>query len=113
VTSDQVYYSTTGYATATILPSLANGGGNGSNLSTSSKKVIGGVVGGIGGAIVIGGIALVAWRLWGKKKGQQLPQDDYDAGRDSVIQEKRRSSQPFQTNSYQNPNGAVNTASNF
>lgn len=113
MTSDQVYSSTTGYATATISPSLANGGGNGSNLSTSSKKVIGGVVGGIGGAIVIGGIALVVWRLWGKKKGQQLPQDDYDVGRDSIVQEKRRSSQPFQTIPYQNPNGTVNTASNF
>lgn len=116
VTTDRVVSSTTGYATATISPSLANGGGNGSgNLSSSSKKVVGGVVGGIGGAVLIGGIALVAWRLWGKKKREQLPQDDFlDSQNDSIRREKRHSGQPFgNLDQYHNPNGQVNTASNF
>lgn len=74
------------------------------------------MVGGIGGAILIGGLAVVAWRLWGKKKREQLPQDDYlDSRDDSIHREKTASSQPFQDNleQYHNPNGAVNTASNF
>jgi len=113
ITTDHVFQSTTGYATATISPSLRNGGGSGSNLSTSSKSIIGGVVGGIGGAILIGGIALVCWRLWGKKKREQIPQDDFlDSRDDSISQEKRAPGAPLPER-YQNPNGAVNTASNF
>lgn len=118
--TENVYASTTGYATATIAPSLANGGGNGSNLSTHTKSIIGGVVGGIGGAILIGGLAFVAWRLWGKKKRQADAHDDWnDSQNDSVAQEKRVSSQPLSeygsdgTERYFNPNRPVNTASNF
>jgi len=116
VTTDRVFASTTGYATATIAPSLANGGGDGSNLSTSTKSIIGGVVGGVGGAILIGGLAIVAWRLWGKKKQQQGHDDFLDSQDDSIRREKTGSTgQPFASNAgqYQNPNGAVNTASNF
>jgi len=75
------------------------------------------VVGGIGGAILIGGIALVCWRLWGKKKREQLPQDDFlDSRDDSIRREKGASTRPFSQSNldqYHNPNGAVNTASNF
>ena len=119
ITGRRTLTSTTGYATATIDPSLANGGGNssGSSLTPHTKAIIGGVVGGIGGAILLGGIGIVAWRLWGKKKRQQIPQDDYmESPADSIRREKRSSSVPFPPNtadSYQNPNGAVNTASNF
>ncbi|KAF2771378.1 hypothetical protein EJ03DRAFT_342398 [Teratosphaeria nubilosa] len=114
VKTSRVVSSTTGYATATLTPSLANGGGSGDNLSTSSKKIIGGVIGGIGGAVLIGGLAVVAWRLWGKKKDREaLPQDDFlDSQNDSIRREKRGSGQPL-SGSYQNPNGPVNTASNF
>jgi len=113
VTTDRVFSSTTGFATATIKPSLANGGGSGTNLSTSNKKIVGGVVGGIGSAVLIGGLALVAWRLWGRKKRERLPQDDYlESPEDSIHGEKRGSMQP-DLDSYQNPHGPVNTASNF
>ena len=109
MTTDQIVTSTTGYATATIEPSLRNGGGTGANLSTSSKSVIGGVVGGVGGAVLIGGIALVCWRLWGKKKRQQDEHDDFlDSRDDSIRREKRASRQPFMPST-----GPVNTASNF
>jgi hypothetical protein len=134
VTTSRVLSSTTGFATATILPALqssGDGSGNG-GLSPSSQHVIGGVVGGIGGAILLGGLAIVAWRLWGKKKAQQresVAQEDYlNAGRsdysrgNSFGAEKRISPlgssysggiSPGSTLNYQNPNGRVNTASNF
>ena len=116
VTENAVLSSTTGYATATINPSLANGGGDGSNLSDHAKKVIGGVVGGIGGAILIGGLAFVAWRLWGKKKAAQEEPDEVWGGSrpDSIETAKRSSGMPDYTNQgYHNPGGAINTSSNF
>ena len=123
--------STTGYATATVEPSLRNGGGDGTNLSTSSKKILGGVLGGVGGAILIGGIAFVCWRLWGKKhKPDLLPQEDemLDSRDDSISREKMRrgsngmpldgglggsEGDPDEVQGYRNPNGRVNAASNF
>lgn len=86
-------------------------------------RQLGGVVGGIGGAILIGGLAIVAWRLWGKKKREQAAAvDDFGMGtagspRDSLGREKQTSASShaptLSTSSYRNPNGAVNTASNF
>ncbi|KAI7222273.1 hypothetical protein KC333_g1276 [Hortaea werneckii] len=128
ITTGGVVTSTTGYATATVEPSLRNGGGDGTNLSTSSKKILGGVLGGVGGAILIGGIAFVCWRLWGKKhKPEPLPQEDemLDSRDDSISREKRRGSNgmpldgvgsegdPDEVQGYRNPNGRVNAASNF
>ena len=113
-TTEAVFRSTTGFATATIAPGLADGGGNGDNLSTNTKKVIGGVVGGIGGAILIGGLAFVAWRLWGKKKdAHELPQEDPTYSNDSLNQQKRMSRNTLMSEPYSNPGGTVNTASNF
>jgi hypothetical protein len=128
VTTENVVASTTGYATATIAPGLANGGGSGDNLSTNTKKVIGGVVGGIGGAILIGGLAFVAWRLWGKKKAAGEGQEEYYDGSqtDSIANQKRQSTGMLSNSAfsdsgnanaglerYQNPNGAITTSSNF
>jgi hypothetical protein len=53
-----------------------NSGGGSSGLSQSSKKIIGGVVGGIGGAILLAGIAFACWRIWGRDKYN--PDDDLD-----------------------------------
>ncbi|KAK3722749.1 hypothetical protein LTR37_002321 [Vermiconidia calcicola] len=107
-TTTDVYARTTGYATATIAPGLAHQGGSGANLSDNAKNIIGGVVGGVGGALLIGGLAFVAWRLWGKKK-QAAQQDDIISG------QKRESTMTYNNSEsrYTNPNGAVNTASNF
>lgn len=127
VTTENVVASTTGYATATIAPGLANDGGSGSNLSTNSKKIIGGVVGGIGGAVLIGGLAFVAWRLWGSKKAADNQDDYYEgSGTDSIAGQKRQSTGVLSNSAfsdsnnanaglerYQNPNGAINTSSNF
>jgi len=84
-------------------------------LSDTAKKTIGGVVGGVGGALLLAGLAYTAWRVWGKKKN--LHDDDlYDP---NVHQEKMSTSTdtastPFRTNleQYHQP-GPVNTASNF
>ena len=115
-TTENVFASTTGYATATIAPSLANGGGDGSNLSSHTKAIIGGVVGGIGGAILIGGLAFVAWRLWGKKR-QEADADDYSySPHDSINAQKRYSGATLMTDGYQSTGPSsqrVNTASNF
>lgn len=89
-------------------------------MSTSTKKIIGGVVGGVGGALLVGGIALVAWRMWGRKQHNRVNQDDddmLDSQNDSIRREKASGSgtSPFRSNldQYHNPGGTVNTASNF
>jgi hypothetical protein len=124
VTGDRIV-SATEIATATIDPTLAKGGsgGSSSSMAPQTKAIIGGVVGGIGGAILIGGLAIVAWRLWGKKKREQAAAvDDFGMGtagspRDSLGREKQTSASShaptLSTSSYRNPNGVVNTASNF
>lgn len=107
-TTKIVSASTTGFAATTIAPSLADGGGNGSNLSTNTKAVIGGVVGGIGGAAAVGAMVFALWRVWRKKKEQQ--DDDYP---ESYAKSNRESAMTFSSEGYSNPGGRVNTASNF
>lgn len=104
---------------AVVSPSAlaANGSGGGhSGLSNSSKAIIGGVVGGIGGALLIGALAYTAWRVWGKRKN--LHDDDlYDPNANPNPEKTSTSTgdqQPFRStlDQYHNP-GPVNTASNF
>lgn len=74
---------------------------------------------GIGGAILLGGIAVVVWRVWGKRK--HVSDDDrdlMDSQPGSSGREKRSSvsgNDPFRStlDQYHNPAGPVNTASNF
>lgn len=107
----------------TSTPSL-NGSGDGSNgssgLSSSSKKVIGGVVGGVGGAIILGGIGLVIWRVWGRKRA--APEDDnlMGGGNSAMLTKEERISHGGSTSisdgleRYRDPaQHNVNTASNF
>jgi len=82
-------------------------------LSSSSKKIIGGVVGGIGGAILLGGIAFAVWRVYGRKK----PVDDTDMYDPNAHNDKvgaPTGDSPFKNtlDQYHTP-GPVNTASNF
>ncbi|KAL2169950.1 hypothetical protein VTG60DRAFT_5420 [Thermothelomyces hinnuleus] len=89
-----------------------------SGMSTQTRNTVIGVVVGVGGAIVLGGLALVAWRIWGRKK----PQEESDGLMDynSAIESKPDSGgpgaarSPFQSTleSYHAPT-QVNTASNF
>jgi len=97
--------------------SLTNGGSSSgsSGLSETAKKTIGGVVGGVGGALLLAGLAYTAWRIWGKKKN--LHDDDlYDPNlnQDKLSATTGSDSTPFQRtlDQYHSP-GPVNTASNF
>ena len=109
--------SATGFATYTSTPGLAPGdlSGVSSGLTAESKKIIGGVVGGVGGAVLLGGIALVCWRIWGRRR---TPGEDDDYGSaGSLNRDKGPSGQltadtedPLQR--YQTP-GRPNAAANF
>lgn len=71
---------------------------------------------GIGGAILVGALAVVAWRIWGRGKKGDDEDEIYDPNATST--EAKTSSisgqSPFKTtlDQYHNP-GPVNTASNF
>lgn len=109
--------------TATNAAELANGGSNSNSrgLSASDKKTIGGVVGGVGGALLIGGILLVLWRLRKKKNDMYNEDDDYPENEYTKEQKRisRGSQQAFSDGleRYHNPtnpaNMNVNTSSNF
>ena len=83
-------------------------------MSSSTKSIIGGVIGGIGGAALLGALAVVAWRVWGRKK--HIDEDEYDPNKD-ILADKTSSvdgQTPFRStlDQYHHP-GPVNTASNF
>lgn len=87
-------------------------------MSQTNKNIIGGVVGGVGGALLLGGIALVFWRM--KKRQHRVTEDDDDlmAGTGSALGDKPQNgtgASPFQSNleQYHNPGGRPNAAANF
>ncbi|KAF2872706.1 hypothetical protein BDV95DRAFT_628281 [Massariosphaeria phaeospora] len=111
---------TTGQAEYTQLPDPQSGPSNSGSggISEGNKKIIGGVIGGIGGAILLGGIAIVCWRMWGRKKRVSEDDDDLMAGTGAALGDKSHSSPnstPFQTNleQYHNPGVRPNAAANF
>ena len=69
-TSSQVVAAASAAATSSGAHGLSgpNGGSGSSGLSSKSKSIVGGVVGGVGGAILLGGLAIVFWRVWGKNR---------------------------------------------
>ncbi len=89
-------------------------------MSTSTRNTIIGVVVGVGGAVVLGVIALVAWRIWGRKKPQG--EDDglmdygssYNPGEKSEASGSTSGRTPFRsTLESDHAPTQVNTASNF
>lgn len=106
--------------TSTSVPLPNGGGGNGgdTDMSTTTRDTVIGVVVGVGGAVVLAGLGFVAWRIWGKKKQQEEQDtlmDDYSAvgeKPDTIGSTSTRT--PFQSTleSYHAPTH-VNTASNF
>lgn len=105
----------------TTTPSSGPGdkGSDGQGLEPAQKRLIIGVVVGVGGLILMGGLVIVAWRIWGKRKE---PADDDHELIDSLPgtsnQEKSSSltsNSPFRStlDQYHKPAGPVNTASNF
>ncbi|KAL8971381.1 MAG: hypothetical protein Q9183_001084 [Haloplaca sp. 2 TL-2023] len=97
----------------------SEGGSGASGLDGSQKRIVIGVVVGIGGAILLGGIAVVAWRVWGRKgKAADDDNDLMDSHPGSSGHEKRSSvsgQSPFRStlDQYHHQPGPVNTASNF
>lgn len=79
-TSSQVVAAALASATSSGAPGLNgdNGGSGSSGLSAKTKSVIGGVVGGVGGAILLGGLAVVFWRVWGKTRRSRSGDDLVD-----------------------------------
>lgn len=84
------------------------------------NTIIGAVVGGVGGAIVLAVIGLVAWRIWGRKKNQEEVDNSFGTSAYNVAEKPEpvagstNSRTPFQSTleSYHAPT-QVNTASNF
>lgn len=104
-------------------PSL-NGGNSSSSssgVSESDKKIIIGVVVGVGGAIVLGVLGVVIWRIQKKRNEQYNDEDDDLMGGTAVGSGPREKAPspahggtPFKStlDQYHNP-GPVNAASNF
>ncbi|KAL8797607.1 MAG: hypothetical protein Q9182_007188 [Xanthomendoza sp. 2 TL-2023] len=94
-------------------------GSSKSGLDDSQKRIVIGVVVGVGGAILLGGFAVVAWRIWGRKgRATHEDNDVMDSHPASSGREKRSSvsgQSPFRStlDQYHNQHGPVNTASNF
>lgn len=103
-------------------PSLAgDSSGSSSGVSESDKKIIIGVVVGVGGAIVLGVLGVVIWRIQKKRNEQYNDEDDDLMGGTAVGSGPRekapspaQGSTPFKStlDQYHNP-GPVNAASNF
>jgi hypothetical protein len=73
-------------------------------------------VAGIGGAALLGGLAYVAWRIWGNRKST-LDEDDDLMGTSAHGHKVTDSADnsPFKStlDQYHNPAGRVNAAANF
>ncbi|KAK1985899.1 hypothetical protein LZ30DRAFT_778727 [Colletotrichum cereale] len=115
--------SFTSAATVTSTPGLneANSGDSSSGMSTQTRNTVIGVVVGVGGAIVLGALGFVAWRIWGKKKlaeendGLMEYNNQYGNEPKAEIGSAQGAGRtPFQSTleSYHAPN-QVNASSNF
>jgi hypothetical protein len=86
-------------------------------MSSGTKKTIIGVVVGIGGAAILGGLFIVAWRVWGRKRN--TPDESDELMGTAYGHEKGTpagtGSNPFQSTleSYHTPSHGVNASSNF
>jgi cytoskeletal protein RodZ len=117
----------TSETTSTPTPGLSDenksGGGSG-GMSTGTRNIVIGVVVGVGGAIVLGALAFVAFRVWGRKRGADendglmnyntgyAPMDKPEGGSSGGVAPAARN--PFQSTleSYHQPT-QVNASSNF
>jgi hypothetical protein len=90
-------------------------------MSPKTKSTVIGVVVGIGGAIVLAGLLVVAWRIWGRKKSEDESDGLMGFRSGSAGHEKADgvsgagAANPFQSTleNYHNPAKQVNASSNF
>jgi len=94
----------------------------GKGMSASTKKTVIGVVVGIIGAIVLGALFFLAWRIWGRRKNDEDEDDTLSPfGRGTSAHGQEKTSDvgsmpsPFKTtlDQYHNPNARTNVSSNF
>lgn len=111
---------------ATSTPSLSTSSkdNNNSGLSSHNKQVIIGVVVGVGGALIIGALGVVIWRIRARKGGRSDADEATDLMSGTAVGTGNRekapspgannSGTPFRStlDQYHNP-GPVNAASNF
>ena len=96
---------------------------SGKGMSAATKRTVIGVVVGIIGAVVMGALFFLAWRIWGRRKNDDEDDDDtlspFGRGASSHGQEKTSDvgsmPSPFKTtlDQYHNPNAKTNVSSNF
>lgn len=92
-------------------------------MSTKTRNTVIGVVVGVGGAIVLGALGLVAWRIWGRKKNSEESDGLMDYNMNAASMEKpepgssagHSQQTPFQSTleNYHQPTAPVNASSNF
>lgn len=108
-------------STSSASGSTQSNSSSSSTTSTNKGPLIGGIVGGVGGAILIGGLIAVAWRIWGKNRhtneeDDNLMDDTYGTSevKGNAAGTAGATANPFQSNleQYHNP-GRVNQSANF
>lgn len=121
VTSERIVQTTTGFVTSTPSPSDGGDSDESDGMSSNTKAILGGVLGGIGGAILLGGIIVVVWRMWGRRRrNNDFDADDvYTTGAAETLNRDKGSSgpqSPFKETLDQyhgHGKAPVNTAANF
>ncbi|KZZ99135.1 Mid2-like cell wall stress sensor [Moelleriella libera RCEF 2490] len=118
--SDGSKETMTSTTVSTSTPGLNSDNGEATGMTPKTRNTVIGVVVGVGGAIVLGTLALVAWRIWGRKKYNEEHDVlmDYDMSASGPEKSERGNSvggrTPFQSTleNYHQP-GHVNPSSNF
>lgn len=106
--------STPTAAPSGALSDSSGSSGTTSGISSQTKNIIIGVVVSIGGVALLGGLAFVAWRIWGKRRNVADEDDILMNGRDE--KDSGPDSSPFKStlDQYHNPApGRVNASANF
>jgi hypothetical protein len=122
--------TTTSASVTTSDPELSEDGGDSGGLPTNTRNIIIGVVVGVGGAIILGALGIVAWRIRARKKlaeendglmeynGGYTPVDKSDGpapGSSPSTAPTGSTRTPFQSTleNYHQPSQPVNASSNF
>jgi hypothetical protein len=119
--SSQTSVYTTTTPSSTSSASLSSSDSKSSGMSSKTKNTVIGVVVGIGGAIVLAGLFIVAWRIWGRRKNEDESDGLMGYREGASAHEKLGSApstavqNPFQTtlDQYHNQSRVADVSSNF
>ncbi|PMD32270.1 hypothetical protein L207DRAFT_518682 [Hyaloscypha variabilis F] len=120
-TKDSTSSQTSSSSASSSTASLGQNEVSSSTMSPKTKTTVIGVVVGVGGTIVLAGLFVVAWRIWGRKKNEDESDGLMGFRSGSTGHEKSGSvsgggaPNPFQSTleNYHNPSRNVNASSNF